>query len=120
MNFKKLFNSLKYAICGIKTALKEEQTFRLELLIAVLVIAISFYLNLQMIEKAIIFITIFLVLSLELVNSLIERISDMVCSSLDKRIKKIKDIGGGIVLFSCFMAAVIGIIIFLPYLLKVL
>ncbi len=120
MNLKKLFNSFKYALCGIKTALKEEQTFRLELLIAILVIAMSFYLNIQTIEKIIISITIFLVLSLELVNSLIERISDIICPSLDKRIKKIKDIGGGIVLFSCFIAAVIGIIIFLPYLLKVL
>jgi len=115
MNFKKLFNSLKYALYGIKTIFKEEQTFPLELLIAALVIIASFYLNLQAIEKAIIFIAIFLVLSSELINSLIERISDMICPSLDKRVKKIKDIGGGIVLLSCFIAIIIGIIIFLPY-----
>jgi len=116
INFKKLVNSFKFAVSGIKIIFQEEQTFRIEILIAILVIIAMFYFNLLPFEKAIIFIMIFLVLAAELTNSLLERVLDVIHPSFNLQIKKIKDISSAIVLFSCFAALIVGILIFLPYL----
>jgi len=117
INFKKLVNSFKFAISGIKIAFQEEQTFRIEILIAILVIIAMFYFNLLLIERMVIFIIIFLVLTVELINSLLERILDITFPLFDIRVKKIKDISSAMVLFSYFIAIIIGALIFLPYLL---
>ncbi|PIR02676.1 MAG: hypothetical protein CO031_01750 [Candidatus Nealsonbacteria bacterium CG_4_9_14_0_2_um_filter_37_38] len=117
INFKKLVNSFKFAISGIKIAFQEEQTFRIEILIAILVIIAMFYFNLLLIERMVIFIIIFLVLTVELINSLLERILDITLPLFDIRVKKIKDISSAMVLFSYFIAIIIGALIFLPYLL---
>lgn len=55
------------------------------------------------------------VLALELINSLFERLLDIVQPDLDDRVRHIKDIMAGLVLLGSIGAAIIGIIILLPY-----
>jgi undecaprenol kinase/diacylglycerol kinase (ATP) len=117
-NLKRLISGFKFAFSGIKTILKEEQSFRIMILIAILVVATMIYFDLTLIEKAILVLAIILVLSLELMNSVMERILNVLHPQIDPQIKKIKDIFAGIVLITCFGAALVGILIFLPYFLK--
>ena len=122
LNFslKRLFSSFKFAISGIKIIFREEQTFRIQISIAILVTIAIFYFNLSPTESIVMFTIIFLVLMAELINSLFERILDIIRFSSDIRVKKIKDMSSGIVLLCSLAAAIIGILIFLPHLGKLL
>jgi len=114
-SFKKFLLSLKFAISGIKVIFREEQSFRMQIIIAILVITSTFYFKLSAVETVVVFTIIFLVLMAELINSLFERILNIVHPSDDIRVKKIKDMASGVVLLCCIAAATIGFLIFWPH-----
>ncbi|OIO45837.1 diacylglycerol kinase [bacterium (Candidatus Gribaldobacteria) CG23_combo_of_CG06-09_8_20_14_all_37_87_8] len=116
-DFKKLVLSFKYAITGIKTAFKKEQSFRLMLLAVFFVLGLSFILGLNNFAKAILVLSCGFVLGLELLNSQIEKILDIVQPCLDSRVKHIKDLSAGAVLIASITALVVAIFLFLPHLL---
>lgn len=116
IDFKKLGESFKFAVSGIETILKEEHAFRVMFLVAILVIIAMFYLDLPLTQKALLFTMIVLVLILELVNSVIEKVLDFVCPGFNGRVKVIKNVLAGIVLLASLGASIIGILIFSPYL----
>ena len=115
INFKKFLLSLKFAISGIRVIFREEQSFRIQVIISVVVITSIFYFKLSAVEAVVIFTIMFLVLMAELINSLFERILDIVHPSDDIKVKKIKDMASGIVLLCCIAAATIGFLIFWPH-----
>ncbi|MFH1423520.1 MAG: diacylglycerol kinase family protein [Candidatus Nealsonbacteria bacterium] len=113
--FKNLLNSFKFAFSGMKLIIKEEYAFRVMLLAAVLVIVGMFYFNLPVMQKAVLFIMIFLVLILELINSVVEEVLDFIHPGFNGKVKIIKDMLAGMVLLASLGAAIIGLLIFLPY-----
>jgi diacylglycerol kinase len=115
IDFKKLGKSFKFAFAGLKIIFEEEHAFKIMFLVAVLVIVAMFYFDLPLTQKAALFTMIILVLILELVNSVIEKVLDFVCSGLNGKVKIIKDVMAGIVLLASLGAAAIGLLIFLPY-----
>ena len=115
IDFKKLLKSFKFAFSGLKIILEEEHAFKIMFLVAILVIIAMFYFNLPLTQKAVLFAMIILVLILELVNSVIEKVLDFVCSGLNGKVKIIKDVLAGIVLLASLGAAILGLLIFLPY-----
>ena len=115
-NFKLLNRSFKFAFIGLRTVWREEQSFRIQILIGFIVLAAAFYLQLSLLEKLILIFTITMVLSFELINSQIERVLDFLEPHLHPRVKRIKDISAGVVLIICLTAVLIGIMIFLPHL----
>ena len=112
----KLISSLKIASSGLKHAFLKEQTFRLQVIIGCLVVFLMFYFPLSSIKRAFVGLFVILVLSLELINSQIERILDLLVPYEHPKVKIIKDLSAAAVLLSIMGAAIIGIIIFLPYL----
>lgn len=115
IDFKKLMRSFGFGFSGLKTILEEEHAFKIMFLVAILVIVAMFYFNLPLTQKAVLLTMIILVLILELVNSVIEKVLDFVCSGSNGKVKIIKDVLAGIVLLASSGAAVIGLLIFLPY-----
>ena len=118
INLKKLGGSFKFAFQGIRLAFSE-QVFRICCFFAILVIILMIVLGLTIQEKAILILVIIIVLSLELINSQIEKFLDIIQPNYDNRIKIIKDISAGAVLISAIGALIIGISIFLPYFIKI-
>lgn len=118
IDFQQFFKSLSIAFSGLRVAFCQEQSFRLQVLAGILVIILMFCLGLTLIEKAVLVLIITLVLSLELINSQIERVLDIIRPVIDPRIKIIKDLSAGAVLVSVFGAILIAILIFLPYILS--
>lgn len=114
-NFK---DSVKNAFNGIMYILKNERNFRIQIIAALLVIIASFVLRLELIEFAIIVLVIFLVWLLEFINSAIEIVIDMYTEEYNKKAKVAKDISAGAVTLTALMSVIIGIIIFLPKILK--
>lgn len=115
INFKKLNASIKAALIGLKSAIKEEQTFKIQTAVAVLVIFFMFYFPLIVLERVILILTILLVLGLELINSQIERILDFLEPEFNHKIRKIKDLSASAVLVVAIGSIFIGLLIFLPY-----
>jgi len=117
IDFKKLGFSIKTALKGLGVAVREEQTFKIQLGIGILVLFLMFCFPLTRIERAILVLTVSLVLSLELINSQIERILDFLQPNYDPKVKLIKDLSAGAVLLSALGSIIIGLLIFLPYVL---
>ncbi len=113
-----MINSFKYAFHGLIYALKE-RTFRILLIIAFFVITLSFILEISLIEWSIVFLTIIIVLSLELLNTQVERTLDILQPKTDLRVRVIKDVSAAAVLIASIGSAIIGIIIFLPYIIQI-
>ena len=106
------FKGFLYAGRGIACALRE-RNFRFHLCAAAAVIffGIKFY-SFDKGEWAVILLTCALVLSLEAVNTALEKLCDKVCPEKDELIKKCKDISAGAVLISAVFSAAVGVVMF--------
>jgi len=113
--FKHLRRSFKDAVSGIIYTFRWELSFRIQLVVAALVLAAVFYFPLTNPERVVIIMLIGLVLILELANSVLERLIDLFRPSIDYIAKSVKDILAGAVLIAALMSVAIGIIVFWPY-----
>ena len=113
-SIRRFFKSFTYAFDGIKTAIKTEQNFLMDIIFAIITIIFGFILKLNYIEFAIVLLVIGLVISLELVNTAIEYTVDMAMPEIHPLAKIAKDVSGAAVLFASFIAIVISLIIYLP------
>lgn len=111
---KKRGLSFGFAIQGIMQALKEPN-FRIQTAAAVVVLILAVYFKISPTEWCLTILCCGLVLALELINSAIERLCDLIKSEIDPRIKFIKDVCAGAVLIVSLTSLLIGIIIFYPY-----
>ncbi len=116
IKLKKLKSSFKAAFEGLKTA-HTEQTFQILCFCGLLVLILMFVLGLSSIEKTVVVFLVASVLAFELLNTQIERVLDFLEPDHDPRVKRIKDISAGAVLVVSIGAALIGLLLFLPYLL---
>ncbi len=111
---KNFFTSFKYAFAGIISSIKTERNFKVQSLSAALVLLFAFILKVDTIEWTILILCMILVLSLEMINSAIEKICDLIQPNQHPQIKIIKDVAAGAVLLASIGAAIIGAIILLP------
>ena len=75
------YNFLKnttYALKGLKDLLKNETSFKIELLIVVLLLPVIIFIDTTIVNKLIMFITLMLMPLVEAINSAIERVVDLV------------------------------------------
>ena len=112
---KKFRKSLKAAGNGIIETLIFERNFKIMLAIALIIIGAMFYFRTSRVEKAILTTVIFAVLTLEMVNIVIERLLDFIHPGHHEEVRIIKDLIAAIVLIASFGAIVIGAIIFWQY-----
>jgi len=115
MKNRSFFKSLEIAVYGLMSAFKEENNFRIQFLIGIIVIFFTIFLGLNSIETSILILMILVVLSLELINSQIEKFLDLIQPEHHPRVKIIKDFSAGAVLISALGSIVIGILIFWPH-----
>ncbi|EKE19134.1 MAG: Diacylglycerol kinase [uncultured bacterium] len=108
--------SLKHAFDGIKYAVVHEKNFRLEILAALVVIAFIFLFDVKSWEAIILLLMIMWVFISELTNTVLERVVDILKPRIHPYARLIKDLMAAVVLISATGAAVVGVIIFYPYL----
>jgi len=114
-NLKKLFKSFRHAFRGLKYVFRNEQNFQIEALIGIFVIILMFVFPTRTLEKIALFIVIFAVLVIELINTIFERVVDILKPRVHPYAQLVKDIMAAAVLISSIGAVVVGIIIFWPY-----
>ncbi len=109
-----LANSFKTAGNGIGTGLVCERNFQIHLILAVVAIILLLWLGASLVEWAIIVLAIVTVMSLELVNTALEKLIDFLNPDIHPTIKVVKDMVGGAVLIAAIGAAAVGCLIILP------
>ena len=114
-----LFKSFVYAFEGVKVAVQKGHNFRIQLGFGVLACVLGFYLNISETDWTILILVISLVLILELLNTSIEAIVDLVSPEIRDKAKIAKDVSAAAVLISSAASIFIGAAIFLPKILGV-
>ncbi len=106
--------SFKYAFEGLKTALKQEPNFRIHIFMAILALTIGVLLKLSKIEWLILSFTIFYVITLELLNTVMEAFTNLVSPEYQHFAKVAKDVSAACVLLATFLSIIVGFVLFLP------
>ena len=106
--------SFRYAFEGIKTAYKNEPNLRIHTLFAIAALITGAILKLNTIEWLILTFTIFWVISLELLNTVLEELVDLVSPEVKHHAKVAKDVSAAVVLLSAILSIIVGVILFLP------
>lgn len=112
----RLIKSFGFAINGIKLCSKEPN-FKIHLLLALLATMLGFLLHISNMEWLAVLICITLVLAFEMLNTAIEQLCNLISPAFNPVIKIIKDVSAAAVLVVALMAAICGVVIFLPKLL---
>ena len=112
---KRKILSFKYAFSGIFAALREEPNLKFHFFVGLIVIFIAMFLNISKADWMIIIFLIGFVISVELTNTAIEAVVDAFTDKEHPGAKLSKDISAGAVLIAAITAAILGIMIFLPY-----
>jgi len=105
---------VKFALQGWISFFRKEANGQIQLFIAIMVIVAGFALRVNITEWMILLSCIGVVISLEMINSAIEKICDHVNPQIHPVIKVIKDVAAGAVLWAAIIAAIIGLLIFIP------
>lgn len=112
--FHSPIRSFSYAISGIKDAFEKEPNFRFHIAATAIVMVMATILGFSPVEWVILFFTIALVLILELVNTSLEAIVNIVSPQKQEKARIAKDVSAAAVLVSAVVAVLVGVYLFLP------
>ena len=112
---KNVLISFRYAFSGIKYTFKNSKNFKIEVLFAFFSLILGYILNLDKSDYLILLFTIFSVLILEILNTSIESLVDLVVKKKFSNLAKIsKDCSAGAVLLASINSVIIGLNLFIP------
>jgi diacylglycerol kinase (ATP) len=98
-----LLNNFIYSIDGLKHAVKNETSFKIELLIALIVFPLIYLMPFEFIFKLVLFLSYGMIMVAELLNSAIENVVDLVTQEIHPLAKSAKDIAATAVLFTVIL-----------------
>ena len=110
----RLWSALFYSLNGISAALRHEDAFRLEVLLALVLVPIALQTPTSGLGKAVMVASVLLVLIVELVNSAIEAVTDRISLEDHVLAKRAKDMGSAAVMISLINVPVVWLLVLLP------
>lgn len=111
---KRLRSSLIYAFDGLKYAYNNEQSMTVHMIITVLILIMGFVFKIDAYEWMAVVFCIGIMMCLELVNTSIEAVVDLVTKKYDEKAKVAKDVAASVSVMFSVTAIIIGLIIFMP------
>ncbi len=112
--FKRFLKSFKYSLDGLKYAYKNEQSMLVHLIVTIIAITLGTLFKISNFEWIITIFLLSVTASLELLNTAIEAVCDMVTLEYNKLAKVAKDTASASVFFTSMLGAVSGLIIYVP------
>ncbi|MGD9559860.1 MAG: diacylglycerol kinase family protein [Oscillospiraceae bacterium] len=106
------FKSFKWAGRGVWQVVKRERNFRLHLCAGFYVYLFSLFYALSAVQYVVLTVLICGVLALEILNSAVERLVDLICNEPNEKAGLVKDMAAGAVLVFCVGAAGCGVLLF--------
>ena len=104
---RRVWNALSYSLAGLRAAYLCEDAFRQEVILAALLIPLTFLLPVPWIGRGLMIASVLLVLVVELINSAIEAVVDRVSLENHRLAKRAKDIGSAAVLVTLILVLVV-------------
>jgi diacylglycerol kinase len=117
-SIQKRFKSFGYAFKGLSILIREEHNAGIHLIAAISVMIAGFFLRISTMEWIGVVLAIGLVITLEIINSVIENIADFVSPEKNEMIGKIKDLSAAGVLVGAITSLIVGLIVFVPKLIN--
>ena len=114
---QRLGSSFRCAIRGLSLLFSSQRNARIHLAVTFCVLCAGFTAGVSKIEWAVLVSAISLVISAEALNTAIEILADRITLESDPAIGKAKDVAAGAVLMAAACAAILGLLVFIPYLL---
>ena len=111
--FARLRAATVYSVEGLRACFASEEAFRLEIMLAVVLTPLAFWLGDSPAERGLLLIAIVLVLLVELLNSAIEAVVDRIGLEYHALSKKAKDIGSAAVFISLVAFVVLWVAVLL-------
>ena len=118
--FIRFIKSFGYSIEGLKYAYKYEQSMLIHVIATVCVICANIFFQVTGMEWLVTVIAIGMVLSAELINSAIEAVVDLITLEEHPLAKIAKDCSSAATFILATMAAIIGLVVYIPYIMGVL
>ncbi len=111
---RKFYESVRYAWRGIRFSFRTQRNLAIHAFVAVIAVLLAVILNFNMIEMSIVLMVIASVIVLELVNTAMEEIVNMMTIQRKLRAMVAKDVSAAAVLVAVSAAVAIGCVLYLP------
>lgn len=113
--FKRIWLSIKYSLQGFAYAYKYEQSMILHLIVTIFAVILGIVCHIKTMEWVIIAIVLGVILAVEFINTAIEAAVDLTTLEINPLAKIAKDCGSAASFVLSVMGMIIGLYIFLPY-----
>jgi diacylglycerol kinase (ATP) len=111
---QRVINATRYSLAGLAAAIRHEDAFRQELLLAAVLAPLGLWLGNDGVERALMVGSLLLVLVVELLNSAVEATVDRVSLEDHRLAKRAKDFGSAAVMLSLATVGVVWLLVLLP------
>jgi len=108
--------SFRHAARGLALLVRTQHNARIHLVATLLVVALGWWLRINATDWRWLIVAITLVWAAEAMNTALEHLCNVVSPERNASVRMAKDIGAGAVLICAVGAAVLGVLVFLPYL----
>lgn len=111
-------DSFKDAFAGLWWVLKTQPNFRIHIILSVLAVVLGLFFQITLPEMTIIIFTILLGLTVEMINTSIESMTDLITKEYREDAKIAKDVAAGMMLLTAIGAVIVAWCIFGPYIIN--
>lgn len=118
--FKRIILSIKHSIDGISYIYNNERSMILHVFTSIVTISLGIIFRISLKEWGLLIIALLLILSMELLNTAIERTVDLVTEKVNPLAKIAKDCGSAASFVMCFISLIIFLFIFIPYVTRII
>lgn len=108
---RRVINATRNSVHGFVAAIRHEDAFRQELILAAVLVPLALWLGANGFERALLVATVLLVLIVELLNSAVEATVDRILFENHLLAKRAKDIGSAAVMLSLATAGIVWLLI---------
>jgi len=118
--FGRFLKSWSYSMDGLKYAYRYEQSMLIHVIVTIAVVSVNIIFKVSPMHWLITMMAIGMVLAAELINTAIEAVVDMVTLEIHPLAKIAKDCGSAATFVLSMMAAVIGLVVYIPYIIDII
>ena len=110
---RRVWSALFYSLAGLRAAIRHEDAFRQEALLAAILLPLAFWLDATAVGRALMIGSVLLLLIVELLNSAIEATVDRISLDDHRLAKRAKDIGSAAVLITIVNLILVWLLVLL-------
>ncbi|QDF75684.1 MULTISPECIES: diacylglycerol kinase [Shewanella] len=111
---KRIFRATGFSIQGLKLAWQSEAAFRQELILVAFMLPVAFLLDVTVVERILLIMTLMIVLIVELLNSAIEAVVDRIGPEIHPLSGQAKDIASAAVFIALVLCGLTWLLIIWP------